>query len=191
MNSVRAIAPASELVEGFEPETELERRLAEDPVVLRGLAWGRPRAGHPEGPVGRHVADLLRTIDEWGIREPQRADLRFISLLHDALKYKVRDWLPHSGPNHHAARARRLAETYSEDERILATIELHDRPYGLWRKLRKSGELDEEGFRAMLQRVPDRKLFLRFVELDGSTEGKNPEPIEWFKSELEKRGLAP
>lgn len=188
---MRAIPSASELVEGFAPETELERRLAEDPVVLRGLAWGKPRSGHPEGPVGRHVADLLARIDERGEVEPLRSDLRFVALVHDALKYKVRDWLPHSGPNHHAARARRLAEAYTDDERLLATIELHDRPYGLWRKMRKSGRLDEQGFRAMLDRVPDRELFVRFVEIDGSTEGKRPEPIEWLKDELARRGQAP
>ena len=188
---MHVLAPATELVEGFVPETDLERRIAEDPVVLRGLAWGEPRSGHPEGPVGRHVADLLATIDAWGEREERRTDLRFISLIHDALKYKVRDWLPHQGPNHHAARARRVAEGYVEDERLLATIELHDRPYGIWRKLRRSGRFDEVAFRAMVQRLPDRELFLRFVELDGSTEGKDPEPIEWFRSELERRGLAP
>jgi hypothetical protein len=32
-------------------------------------------------------------------------------------------------------------------------------------------------------------LFLRFVELDGSTEGKNPEPLRWFQAELGRRGL--
>jgi hypothetical protein len=188
---VQVLAPASELVEGFVPETDLERRITEDPVILRGLAWGEPRAGHPEGPVGRHVADLLATIEEWGIRGELRQDLRFVALLHDALKYKVRDWLPHQGPNHHAARARRVAEGYVEDQRLLATIELHDRPYGIWRRMRRTGKLDERGFRAMLERIPDRALFLRFVELDGSTEGKDPEPIGWFRGELERRGLAP
>jgi hypothetical protein len=185
------VEPATELVHGFTPETDLERRIAEDPVIVRGLAWGEPRAGHPEGPVGRHVADLLTAIDEWGVREPRRGELRFVALLHDSLKYRVRDWLPHSGPNHHAARARRVAEAYVEDERLLATIELHDRPYGLWRRMRRTGELDERGFRAMVARVPDRDLFLRFVELDGSTEGKRPEPIAWFRDELARRGLAP
>lgn len=188
---MRAILTATDLIQGFEPETDLERRVAEDPVVLRGLAWGKPRTGHPEGPVGRHVADLLATIDEWGEQEPRRGELRFISLVHDALKYKVRDWLPRTGPNHHAARARRLAEAYTDDERLLATIELHDRPYGLWRKMRKSGALDEAGFQAMLGKLPDLALFVRFVELDGSTEGKRGEPIEWFRDELKRRGLDP
>ncbi len=186
-----AVAPASELIRGFAPETEVERRISEDPVILRGWAWGEPRSGHPEGPVGQHVADLLETIDEWGEREPRREELRLIALLHDAMKYKVREWLPHHGPNHHAARARRLAGCYTEDERLLATIELHDRPYGLWRRMCRTGDLDERGFRAMLERVPDKSLFLRFVELDGSTEGKDPEPVAWFRDELARRGLAP
>jgi hypothetical protein len=191
LNSVHVLAPAAELVEGFTPETDLERRIASDPIILRGLAWGEPRAGHPEGPVGRHVADLLETIEDRRERGQRRLDLRFIALMHDSLKYKVRDWLPHHGPNHHAARARRVAESYVEDEAVLATIELHDRPYGIWRRMRRTGKFDDRAFRAMLERVPDRSLFLRFVELDGSTEGKDPEPIEWFRSELERRGLRP
>ena len=41
----------------------------------------------------------------------------------------------------------------------------------------------------MLDRIPDLDLFLRFVELDGSTEGKNHEPIRWLKAELAQRGV--
>ena len=36
----------------------------------------------------------------------------------------------------------------------------------------------------MLARIPDLELFVRFVELDGSTEGKTPEPIEWLREEI-------
>lgn len=185
-----ALLPASELVRGFVAETDVERRIAEDPVILRGLAWGTPRAGHPEGSVGRHVADLLATIDAWGEEGRRRRELRFVSLLHDSLKYRVRDWLPASGPNHHAVRARRVAEGYCGDERVLATIELHDRPYGVWRRMRRAGGLDERAFAEMVERVPDLGLFLRFVELDGSTAGKDAEPIAWLRDELARRRLA-
>jgi len=37
--------------------------------------------------------------------------------------------------------------------------------------------------------IPDLDLFLRFVELDGSSEGKTHEPIRWLKAELAQRGL--
>jgi hypothetical protein len=175
---------ADELVPGFAPESELERKLIADPGLREGLAWGKPRSGHPEGSVGAHVADLLETVDRWGETGERRAELRFLAIVHDAMKYRVRDWLPKVGENHHAMRARRFAERYTSDERLLATIEQHDRPYALWRKLQRTGRLDELGMRRMLERIPDRDLFLRFVELDGSTEGKNAEPVEWLKRKL-------
>jgi hypothetical protein len=174
----------AELVPGFEPESELEQALARDPVLLEGWAWGKPRAGHPEGEVGQHVGHLLDTIDEWGVSEPQRSELRFIALVHDSLKFRVRERLPKTGENHHAMRARRFAEAYTDDERILATIELHDRPYSIWRRMRRKQEPQDDAVAAMLERLPDRKLFLRFVELDGSTEGKRPEPLEWLRGQV-------
>jgi hypothetical protein len=146
------------------------------------------------------VADLLRTIDEWGETGARRADLRFLALVHDALKYRVSNWLPRVGGNHHATRARGFAERYTGDERLLSTIELHDRPYAIWRRLRRRGALDqpvadgapgpeEPRFSAMLRRSADPALLLRFVELDGSTEGKDPRPIDWFREQLRRRGI--
>ena len=49
--------------------------------------------------------------------------------------------------------------------------------------------MDEHAFSAMVDRIPDIDLFLRFVELDGSTEGKTHEPIRWLKRELAQRGV--
>jgi hypothetical protein len=177
------------LVRGFTPETDRERALAADPVLREGLAWGRPRRGHPEGSVGAHVADLLETIDRWGETGTRREELRFLALVHDSLKYTVQNWRPKTGENHHAMRARRFAERYTSDERLLATIEHHDRPYAIWRKMRRTGRLDEERLDRMLEAIPDLALFLRFLELDGSTEGKNPEPVEWLREQLRARGL--
>lgn len=179
---------AQDLIPGFEPETELERRVTSDPELLRGLAWGEPRSGHPEGPVGTHVSHLLETLDEAGEHGERRDLLRFITLVHDAFKSQVRERLPRAGENHHATRARRFAQNFTDDERLLATIQLHDRPYGLWRKMQRKGRLDERGFQRMMRKIPDPALFLRFIELDGSTEGKRPEPIEWFRDELVRRG---
>jgi hypothetical protein len=112
-----------------------------------------------------------------------------MALVHDAFKYQVRERLPRVGENHHAMRARRFAERFTDDERLLAAIQFHDRPYSLWRKLRRRGKLDERGFRRMIKRIPDPELFLRFIELDGSTEGKRPEPIEWFREQLAERAI--
>jgi hypothetical protein len=180
---------ASRLIPGFEPETELERRLAGDPEMLRGLAWGEPRAGHPEGPVGTHVSHLLEALERSGESGERRELLRFVILVHDSFKSQVRERLPRVGENHHAMRARRFAEKFIDDERVLATIQLHDRPYALWRKMLRRDKVDDRGFRRMMKRIPDPELFLRFIELDASTEGKRPEPVEWFRNELVEHGL--
>ena len=180
---------ASRLIPGFAPENELEARVAADPELLAGLAWGEPREAHPEGAVGNHVAQLLEVIDADDDAGALRADLRFVALVHDSFKYRVRNWLPRHGRNHHASRARRFAERYTDDERLLATIELHDRPYHLWKRMKRKGELDRDAFEDMLRRVPDHDLFQRFIEVDGASEAKNPEPIRWLRGELEQRGL--
>jgi len=185
---VEALDP-TELIPGFEPETDLERTLVAEPELLTGLAWGEPRAGHPEGAVGTHVSHLLETLDKAGETGQRRERLRFMALVHDSFKYQVRERLPRAGENHHAMRARRFAERFTDDERLLSAIELHDRPYALWRKMKRKDKLDERGFRRMMKRIEDPALFLRFIELDGSTEGKRPEPIEWFRDELIRRGL--
>ena len=182
----------ADLISGFEPENALETALAADPALIRGLGWGRPRAGHPEGRVGCHVADLLTGIERSGASGRLRGDLRVVALVHDSLKCEERDWLPHVGPNHHAVRARRLAERYTNDERVLAAIEHHDRPYHLWRRMRRlpfrhTPRLNERAVDRLVGRVPDLELFARFVQLDASTEGKDPRPPRWFGDELARR----
>jgi hypothetical protein len=183
------VAAVGELIPGFAPETDLERTLTDDPELRAGLAWGKPRKGHPEGSVGAHVSHLLERLDSDSYEPETRRLLRVISLLHDSMKYRVQEWRPKVRGNHHASRARRFAERFTGDERILATVEHHDRPYNIWRKMKRTGHLDEQRFERMLADVPDIPLFLRFVELDASTEGKNPEPVDWFRDELRRRGL--
>lgn len=185
----KSAGDARNLISGFEPENELEQRVTSDPELLAGLAWGRPREAHPEGAVGNHVAELLAVIDRDGETGERRSDLRFIALVHDSFKYRVRNWLPRQGRNHHASRARRFAERYTDDERLLAAIELHDRPYHLWKRMEKIGELKRDAFEEMLAKVPDHELFQRFIEIDGASEAKNPEPIRWLRAELEGRAL--
>jgi hypothetical protein len=178
---------AEDVIPGFRPENDLERAVGADADLVAGLSWGKPRKGHPEGTIAAHVGDLLRTIEEWGEQAERRSLLRFVALVHDSFKNGVKEWRPKTGENHHAMRARRFAERFTDDERLLSTIELHDRPYAIWRRLKRTGRLDERALRAMMDRVADPGLFLRFIELDGSTEGKNTEPIRWFRDELRRR----
>jgi hypothetical protein len=166
-------------IPGFAPENGREWALATDPEIVAGLAWGHPRPGHPEGAVGRHVAALLAAIEA---EEPSlRTDLRFLAIVHDALKRRVCPEAGWSPDNDHAMLARRFAERYTRDPRLLVALELHDEPYWLWRT---RGEDGVSALHALLRRVPDAELFLRFVELDAATDGKDPGLLAWVRAAM-------
>jgi len=168
----------------FTPETELERALLRDPRLCAGLAFGVPRRGHPEGRVADHVAAMLAAISP---DDPLRTDLRFLAIVHDAFKAEVRSHEPWSPDNDHATLARRFAERYAADERLLITLELHDEPYWIWRH----ADAPEQALQPLLQRLPDGELFARFVELDAANEGKDLTFLWWFRRELAKAGRLP
>lgn len=167
-----------QLVPGFEPESDLEWALVAEHELLEGLAWGRPRFGHPEARVGLHVAAILVRIGDY----PRlRADLRFIALVHDSFKHAVRPAEPWSRDNDHAMLARHFAERFTDDERVLCAIELHDELFWIWNN---GGDEIEH----VLQRVPDIELYFRFVELDATTEGKDPSLLWWIRHAIARSG---
>jgi hypothetical protein len=165
-------------------ETQLERELLADPQLRAGLDWGTPRSGHPEGRVADHVAAIFGAI---AAGDPLRNDLRFLALVHDSFKGQVRPDERWSPDNDHATLARRFAERYTSDERLLTTLELHDEPYWIWR----NAEAPEQALQPLLTRLPDTDLFARFVELDAANEGKDLTFLWWFRRELAIAGRLP
>jgi hypothetical protein len=166
------------------PETALEQELISDPRLRAGLEWGAPRLGHPEGRVGEHVAAMLAAIPS---NDPLRDDLRFLALVHDSFKAEVQPGERWLRENDHATRARRFAERYTSDERLLTALELHDEPYWIWR----TADASEKALRPLLKRLPDPELFARFVELDAANEGKDLTFLWWFRRELAVDGRLP
>ena len=132
------------MVPSITPETELERKMLDDPRLRAGLEWGAPRFGHPEGLVGEHVATMLAAIPN---DDPLRGDLRFLTLTHDSFKAAVRPHQRWSPANDHATFARRFAERFTSDERLLSTLKLHDEPYWIWR----TAEAPEQALRRVLR----------------------------------------
>jgi hypothetical protein len=177
-------AHAALMVRTITPENELERELLVDPRLRAGLDWGAPRSGHPEGRVADHVAAINSAIPA---DDPLRSDLRFLALVHDSFKADVRPHARWSPDNDHATLARRFAERYTSDERLLATVELHDEPYWIWR----NADAPEQALQPLLGRLPDAELFARFVELDAANEGKDLTFLWWFRRELAITGRLP
>jgi len=177
----------------FTLETSLERAIAADPIWQRGIAWGWPRPGHGEGKVVYHIADVLANVERYALSPDDRRDLRLITLMHDSLKFRVDPELPRVGENHHAARARRFAEAYISDERVLTIIELHDEGIHLWNRWRHTHDAQPVQARlgTLLNRLGDNwLLFVQFFRCDNDTPSKNPEPVLWFEERLSRRGLA-
>jgi hypothetical protein len=172
------------LVPGFGPQNEVEWAVACDPDIRRGWAFAVEGTGHPERLVGVHVATILRNI---GPDDEAGPALRFVALVHDSMKWAVRRDVPWSPDNDHAALARRVAERHTSDPRLLQTTELHDEAYWIFR----NSPSEPEALDALLARLPDTELYLRFVELDSTTEGKEPTFLVWLRNELGVRGLLP
>jgi hypothetical protein len=177
----RTTFDAARMASGISPESSLEATLLAHPHVEAGLLWGTPRPGHPEGRVSDHVAAMLEAIAP---DDPHRADLRVLAILHDTFKRDVHPELPWSSDNDHAVLARRFAEEYVQDERILTALELHDEPYWIWR----SSDRSDQALVELLERVPDPELFAQFVELDAANEGKDLTFLWWFRRVLVAAG---
>jgi len=68
------------------PETELERELLQQPEFQRGLHWGLPRFGHPEGKILYHIREVLDNVEKLDITADVRRQLRLITFVHDTFK---------------------------------------------------------------------------------------------------------
>lgn len=173
-------------------ENDLERLILSDPDMVKGLLWGKPRNGHPEGKVIYHVNHVLENINKLDISPEERDKLRLIAIIHDSFKYKVDLTRPKYGENHHAMIARRFAEKYVSDEEILMIIETHDDAYNAWGKGNRKGDWVSANERA--NKLIDRlgtsiNLYMKFFSCDNETGDKTSECYVWFENKFKSRSL--
>jgi hypothetical protein len=169
-------------------ETELEQRLADTPEFQKGVAWGVPRYGHPEGPVRFHIEDVLNNIERFYGTHPNRERLRLIALTHDTLKFRAEEQRALSHRRHHGHLAYDWASQYIDDAGVLKVIERHDDAFRIYRRSLKTGEAEKALARAheLIQELgPDIELFMQFYKCDNLTGDKSSEHYEWFKRLVE------
>jgi hypothetical protein len=165
------------------PETALEEQLLQTPEFNKGLSWGKPRYGHPEGAVIYHIVEVLENIERLMLNPIERETLRLVALVHDTFKFKeeqLRIW-DEDYSQHHGILARRFMEQYTDDESVLKLIELHDEAYYIW-KIQ-----DETRRQSLIERLfnrlgDDLQLFYAFFMCDTKTGDKTQAPISWFES---------
>ena len=86
VNSASGLVAVNILNLPFRLETELEQSIALDSDWQKGIEWGEPRPGHPEGKAVFHIRDVLHNIDSFFGNAITRPQLRLIALVHDTFK---------------------------------------------------------------------------------------------------------
>ncbi|GAB4129643.1 MAG: hypothetical protein OHK0045_05010 [Raineya sp.] len=170
----------------IEAHSDLEVKIMEDLAWQEGLFFGKPRYGHPEGKIIRHIHEVLENVENLRpkISVEDYHNLRLITLIHDTFKHKVDESKPRVEANHHAYIARKFAERYISDTCVLDIIELHDEAYHAWRELacKKKPERSQERLQNLLTRLGKNiELFYKFFVCDTQTGDKNQESLRWFE----------
>ncbi len=166
------------------PENDLERAFLRDPEFRKGLMWGTPRYGHPEGAIWRHVQEVCENIDRLPISGEDRRKLRLVTFVHDTFKNVEDKSNPRDWTKHHSIYARNFLANYVDDDLLLNLVELHDEAYYVWRLrhlYQRIGDADVR-LRSLRERMGDYwQLYYLFFKSDTSTGDKNPSPLVWFE----------
>jgi len=168
------------------PETDLERRMLAAPEFRKGLLWGEPRFGHPEGKVLFHIREVLDNVDLVpGLTKDQRQQLRLVTLAHDTFKYAEDRSHPRDWTKHHGLLARRFLEKYTDDPVVLDITEMHDDAYYAW-LAQKHEEFGAGNPHKSLQALLFRaghclQLYYLFFKCDTQTGDKTQAPLKWFE----------
>lgn len=162
-------------------------RITADPRYRRNLAWGEPRAGHPEGSIAAHIRDLERNLDRLRgkLTDDEIERLRILIHVHDTFKPDATDGVPIRDPRSHASLARAFLADFTDDVELLDIVQNHDEPYALFLRARRgAGPPDPVRWSALKQRIRDWDLFVAFALIDGSTAGKGEQPLIWLLTQL-------
>ena len=168
---------------------DIVEKIIADPRYQKNIEYGEPRAGHPEGKVKFHIAELEENLEKLaphGISKEQYWKLKFLIHVHDTFKADARPDVRILSPNSHASLARKFAAEFTTDEDLLNMIQLHDVNYALWKQFIATGSYDLERLDNLLTTIQDWELFLMFLIIDGSTKGKERSKLIWFVQEVAK-----
>jgi len=170
---------------------DIIEKIKADARYLRNIEYGEPRAGHPEGKVKRHIADLEKNLELlWQGGKIGTLDdywkLKFMIHVHDAFKAEEERNKPPTHPHNHAFLAKQYASQHTDDTDLLNMIQFHDENYELWKEYLQTGSYDAERFHNLLKAIQNWDLFLLFIIIDGCTMGKDYSKLGWFIDEIRK-----
>jgi hypothetical protein len=119
----------------------MDYRKAFDAVIsdqryLANLDWGETRAGHPEGTVRAHIAEIEPNLEvlRTKLTDEDYWKLKLLIHTHDSFKTESKLGVPITDPKSHASLARAFLETHCDDADLLAIVQFHDEPFALYRQ---------------------------------------------------------
>ncbi len=177
----------SAILSVLRPENALERMLTSHPDMVKGLWWGEPRFGHPEGKVYLHVREIFDNIEQLSLPAEERNALRLIALTHDAFKYCEDKNIPRDWTKHHGVHARRFMESFIRDRATLDIIECHDEAYYCWRMMHREQRLvaGNQRLEKLLTRIGYcLQRYYHFFKCDTYTGDKLLTPVKWFEKTI-------
>ena len=183
----RASLNHHQLQQLLKPENELEKKLLSTDAFLRGMDWGEPRFGHPEGKVAVHVREVLDNIDRLkGLGDTERTRLRLISFAHDTFKYLEDRSNPRDWAKHHGVIARDFLQEFTTDPVVLKITAFHDDAYYAWLYEKRHVEhLQHKQLEFFQRRMEDcMQLFYLFFKCDTLTGDKTLAPLTWFEEHV-------
>lgn len=153
-----------------------------DSRYQENLDWGKPRAGHPEGTVRDHITEIERNLKslDHKLTKLEFDQLRVLIHTHDTFKADAKQGVPILDPRSHASLARAFLSEFCPDENLLSIVQFHDEPYALWNQIRSKGNCNADRLQKLFHEIRDWNLFLAFNIIDGCTEGKTREPVQWL-----------
>ncbi|MEZ5030240.1 MAG: hypothetical protein R2787_02465 [Saprospiraceae bacterium] len=173
---------AAEALHALSPENDLEAALVNTPVFLRGLAWGQPRPGHPEGAVLYHIQEVLANLDAQELPTAQREELRLVALTHDTFKVEEDRLSRMHQRIHHGQLSASFLADWPVSDQVRQIVRWHDEAYYSWRMVQMG--MPHEGLhriQTLFQRLsPWWSGFLAFFRADTLTGDKDPAPLAWL-----------
>ena len=167
----------------------LAEKIAADEQLERQLDWGEPRYGHPEGSIRAHIEEVERNVEALRpkLTPEEYWKLRVLAHVHDAFKGEAREGVSLRDPASHASLARKYLAGLCGDQDLLNMVQFHDEAYSLWRQMHQRGHFDHSRLDALIHLIKDWNIFLAFSIVDGSTEGKNREPLRGLFEQVQGR----
>jgi hypothetical protein len=157
-------------------------KILTDPDYLTNVQWGKPRSGHAEGTIQAHIDELVGNLQalKSKLKPGEEEKLLLLIHTHDTFKAKCNPGVPIEHPDSHASLGRAFLARFCDDADLLAMVQYHDESFALYRQSKSKGSFNQARAQKLVTTIKDWDLFALFHIIDGGTQSKSREPLEWF-----------